>query len=117
MARIAQLRQDYSILLKEAARRHSELQQRRFSGALTALAARRTAASAYATMPPPLTGGLPMSSSAGAKVELPTSSPEAAPLPQLGASAPQPGDAAGSATEPGPHAADSVQPKAYLRTL
>ncbi|KAG2496644.1 hypothetical protein HYH03_005464 [Edaphochlamys debaryana] len=93
--RIAQLRVDYSLLIKEASRRHMELQQRRF---------------------------------AGAKVDIPPSSPSAvgSPLPPLASQAAPaivtpsvlpPGARLLAADQAQSHLLGQVQPNAFLRTL
>ncbi|PNG83206.1 hypothetical protein TSOC_015340, partial [Tetrabaena socialis] len=94
VARIAQLRQDYGLMVKEASRRHMELQQRRFAGARVDI--------------PQLAPGLP---------------PPGAGLPPLGSAAPlmsappSRASAAVASDQAHSHSQGQVNPNAYLKTL
>ncbi|GFR44033.1 hypothetical protein Agub_g5190 [Astrephomene gubernaculifera] len=94
IARIAQLRQDYSLMVKEASRRHMELQQRRFAGAKVEIPQPSTLqpATAAAGLPP-----LPQGS------------------PNIGASSKAAAHAAHEQAQS--HTMGQVNPNAYLKTL
>ncbi|GLC46279.1 hypothetical protein PLESTB_000994200 [Pleodorina starrii] len=109
IARIAQLRQDYSLMVKEASRRHMELQQRRFSGAKV-------------EVPPP--AALQPPSLPPLSPPVPTiSSPPPLPLPgRSGAAAAAAASASAAAAavaqeQAASHGLGQVHPNAYLKTL
>ncbi|EFJ41138.1 hypothetical protein VOLCADRAFT_107808 [Volvox carteri f. nagariensis] len=111
VARIAQLRQDYSLMVKEASRRHLELQQRRFAGAKVEVP--QPAALQPPSLPPlsppvsvpGITSNVPL-------LPLPGKSSAAAAAAHANAVA-----AAAAQEQAQSHSLGQVHPNAYLKTL
>ncbi|GLI66116.1 hypothetical protein VaNZ11_009827 [Volvox africanus] len=108
VARIAQLRQDYSLMVKEASRRHMELQQRRFAGAKVEVP---QPAALQPPSLPPLSPPVP-SISIVPSFPLPGKSGAAAAAAASAAAA-----AAAAQEQAQSHSLGHVHPNAYLKTL